>query len=368
MDQATRHNERDRLAFVAKATAVVILVVVLAVVLYSVRRVALIVFIGFFLAIGFEPVLRKMEARGPRRGTAVLVLLLGLLVFLGAFVWLTLRPAVAQLEQLVRNVPWLVADIQDSNSDIGRFLARPEVSTRIESFLEAAPGYVVGSLGTVFGVVGAVVGAVFAVLTVVTLMVYFMLAMPRMLAFARRAVRTPARAGVLEEALGKVGGYVTGQLTVSVTAGVTSYAFFLVTGVPYAAVLAITVAIFDAIPQVGAMLGAAVATIVALTVSVPLAVGTLLFLLVYQQVENYVIAPRLFSRAVNLSPVAVFVAILIGASLAGVVGALVALPTTAALKTVFRYVFRDRLAAIDRPAVPVHHAGEEDPVHAAPHL
>ncbi len=307
--------------------------------------VLLTIFIGFFLALGFELVIAHLQRSGMRRGFAVLLgLLVGLLIGLAGFVVLALQPAISQL---VGSAPDLIADIQDSQTALGGLLARPEVADAVQDFLGQAPGYLLGSLGTVFGVLGAAAAAIFTAFTVAALMVYFMLALPRMLALTERALGRPERTRVMREALGKVGGYVTGQLTICVCAGAVSYVFFLVVGMPYAAVLAIVVGVLDAIPQVGATLGAMVAIVVALTVGLGLAVTTLVFFLVYQQVENYLIAPRLFSRAVNLSPAAVFIAILIGAAIAGVVGALVALPVTAALKEVGRYLFRDQLAEIE---------------------
>ncbi|MGN6245377.1 MAG: AI-2E family transporter [Motilibacteraceae bacterium] len=354
----------------AKTTAVIVLVtigiVVLAALVYQVRTVLLTVFIGFFLAAGFEPLLQWMERHGMRRGLAVLTFFIGLLLFLTAFVFLTLTPAVQQLNELAQSLPDLVKQVSDKSTPIGDFLSRSNVQDAIQNALKSVPGYLASSVGTVFGIIGAIVGTLFTLFTVLTLMIYFMLAMPRIRTFAARVLRHPERVQVAEEALGKVGGYVTGQLTICLCAGITSYIYFTVAGVPYSAVLALLVALFDAIPQVGATLGAVVASVVALSDSVALCLVTIGWFVIYQQVENYLIAPRLFSKAVNLSPVAVFVAILVGAGLAGVVGALVALPLTAALKTVFSYTFRDRLGRISGSGGSgprVHHAGDEDPVH-----
>jgi predicted PurR-regulated permease PerM len=151
----------------------------------------------------------------------------------------------------------------------------------------------------------------------------------------------------MNESLARIGGYVTGQIIVSLTAGITSGVVLGLLGVPYAPVLGVVVAFFDAVPQVGASIAAVLCTAVALTESLALGIVTLLFMLGYQQFENYVLAPRVFSRSVDLSPVAVFIAVLVGASALGPVGALTALPVAAALKVVLSYVFRDRLERIE---------------------
>ena len=343
----------------AITTAVAVGVIVLAFVLYRARSVGLAVFLGFFLATGFEPFLRKLEHRGLKRGYAVLTFLLGAVVLVGLFVWLALAPAVGQASELVGKVPTLVDQLSDRNSFIGRHLQDPEVQEQVQAALGKVPSFLHQSLGAVFGLLGAVLGGLFSAFTIVALMIYFMLAMPRMRAFAARALRRPERVEVMDDALGKVGGYVTGQLTVSAAAGIVAYVYLLAAGVPYAAVLAICVALLDAIPQVGATLGAFLCALVALTESTGLALLTLAVLLGYQQIENFVVAPRVFAKAVELSPAAVFVAVLAGGSLAGAIGALTALPVTAAVKVIMRYALRRQLAQIEgvephgEPAGPV---------------
>ena len=260
-------------------------------------------------------------------------------------------------------VPTLVDQLSDRNSFIGRHLQDPEVQEQVQAALGKVPGFLQQSLGAVFGILGAVLGGLFSAFTIVALMIYFMIAMPRMHAFAARALGRPERVEVMDDALAKVGGYVTGQLTVSAAAGIFAYIYLLLAGVPYAAVLAICVGLLDAIPQVGATVGAILCSLVALTESVGLAALTFAVLLAYQQLENYVIAPRVFARAVELSPAAVFIAVLAGGSMGGFVGALTALPVTAALKTVFRYVLRRQLAEIEHREVPGSPVDPVDPVH-----
>ncbi len=361
----------------ARVTLTVLGVLVLAYLLYRVRSVALAVFLGFFLAVGFDPFVQRLQARGLGRGTAVLAFFVLLFAAFTAFLVVALRPLIEQTDLLVRQVPDIVRQLSDRNSALGQYLADVNAEKALQDALKSAPKYLATSLGTVFGVLGTVVAGLFSVFTILALMAYFMLALPGMREFAHRALRKRGRIEVMEEALAKVGGYVTGQLAICAIAGVSAYVFMLVAKVPYSAVLALAVAVLVAIPQVGAILAAVLCTAVALTVSVKLALATFVFFLVYQQVENYVLAPRVFARAVNLSPVAVFIAVLVGAALAGVVGALTALPVTAALKSIFRYVFRRQLAKVggaEQPALEREHAHEDvpaapsesDPVHT-PH-
>ncbi len=160
------------------------------------------------------------------------------------------------------------------------------------------------------------------------------------------------RIAAADAALGRIGGYVSGQLVVSGIAGLTAFVFFLIVGMPYPTLLALVVAVLDAVPQIGATLASFVGVVAGLTVSFPLAVGTLVFFMIYQGAENYLIAPRVFSKAIELSPVGAFVAILIGAAAAGLLGAMTALPLTAAGKVVLSHVLSER-AQRRRRAAPV---------------
>ena len=183
----------------------------------------------------------------------------------------------------------------------------------------------------------------------VALTAYFMLALPRIIDRGAAALEHPQEAEVLTTALSRVGGYLTGQTLISVAAGVVAFVFLTVVGAPYPALLALIVGALDLVPQVGATIGAVVGISVTLAADgVGKALIVAAFFVVYQQLENYVIAPRVFASTVNLSPLGAFIAILIGASLAGVIGAIFALPVAAMAKTVLSYVFRDRVAMVER--------------------
>lgn len=349
MTDATHAERRNLppLPYYAKITAVVLAVAVGALALYQVRSVAMSVFLGLFLAIAAEPFLSWMERRGMRRGWAVAVLALGVLVLLAGLIALLLYPAIKQIGQLIESLPNLLQQLTDQLDDFGIRLDDPAIRERLESMAEKIPSILGSSLGAVYGVLGGLVSAIFTAFTVIALALYFMIWLPRIRAFAARALGRPERVEVMNQSLARIGGYVTGQITVSAAAGVVSGVVLGLLGVPYAAVLGVAMGMFSAIPQVGATVGAILCTLVALSDSVSLAIITFVFLLAYQQFENYVLAPRVFSSAVDLSPVAVFIAVLVGGSALGVIGALTALPVAAAMKVVIRFIFRDRLSRIE---------------------
>ncbi|GAA4919305.1 putative PurR-regulated permease PerM [Stackebrandtia albiflava] len=325
----------------ALITAVVLAVIAVAQLIVQARAVLVLLFLSFLLAAGLEPLVAWLVRHGVRRGVAVaLVCVTGTAVVAGAIV-VGVRPAVAQFGQLVSSAPRVMneiaAELGDTDSTLGRYLSEADVQQAWQSAMSKLPDVLLSSAGAIVGILGSIAGALFSVLTVAALTVYFMLALPRIVDNVAIVLGEPERADVLRRALRKVGGYVTGQIVICGCAGTAAYVFFLIAGIPYSAVLAIGVAALDLVPQVGATLGAVLGVGMALTVSVPLAVITLAFFLAYQGFENFLLAPRVFAQATALSPLAAFSAALVGGAAAGLVGAVAALPVTAALQVVVRH-------------------------------
>jgi predicted PurR-regulated permease PerM len=188
---------------------------------------------------------------------------------------------------------------------------------------------------------------------VLVLTIYFMIDLPRL----RRGVvrlfpprRRPRIAEIIDVVVDKVGGYMSGNLIISLFAGVSTFVCLEIVRVPFALPLAVTVAVTDPIPMVGATLGAVICVLVsALAVNVwPAGVVVLLFLIVYQQVENYLIAPRVLRNTVDLSSAAVLLVALIGGTIRGLVGAVIAIPIAATVKV----LASQAIAARDDEPVP----------------
>jgi predicted PurR-regulated permease PerM len=182
-----------------------------------------------------------------------------------------------------------------------------------------------------------VLATIFNTITVLVLTIYFSLSFTKIREGSLRLIPRSKRErvqSILDPVLTKIGGYIAGNVVISVIAGVVSFAFLAIVGAPFPVALALWVAIADLIPLVGATFGAVPAVIVAFFDSPGTGVATLAFFVVYQQVENYLIAPRVMTKAVDLSPAAVLVAALSGGALLGMVGVLMAIPAAAAIKLI----------------------------------
>ncbi|WP_037273092.1 AI-2E family transporter [Kibdelosporangium aridum] len=317
---------------------------------YLARGAILLVAFGLFLALGVEPMIRALIRRGVRRRAACAVVPVVAVAVIVAVLLLFVVPAVHQLGAFAAEVPERLNVLADRLHLHDSPLTDASQQNEIAAGLRAAATIAISSFAAVADLFGQVVGAVTAGVTMLALLVYFSLAMPRILAAAGRLLGTPERTALLEQVVTKVGGYVSGQALLSACAGVVSLLFFLLIGAPHPAMLALAVAILDAIPQVGALLSAILSTAMVLTEdNIWLAVATVGYFCVYQFIENYLLAPHIFARAIALTPATAFVATLVGISVAGLLGAIVALPVTAAAKVVVQHWLWGRGVAMERP-------------------
>lgn len=332
-----RAPERSTAGIVFRNVFVVAAAVLLIYCLYLLRSLLMLVFIALFLAVGMDPAIRRLQGWGLKRGQAVAVILLSVVGFLAAFFAAVVPPLVDQVTEFATNLPGYVRDLAENNDRIREYVSEQDIAARLEDATKDVPGQIGSSFGTVLGVAGSVLASIFNGITVLVLTIYFSLSFTRIREGSLKLIPQSKRERVqslLDPILTKIGGYIAGNVVISVVAGVVSFAFLAIAGVPFPVALALWVAIADLIPLVGATLGAVPAVIVAFFVSLPLGIATLVFFAVYQQIENYVVAPRVMTKAVDLSPAAVLVSALAGAALLGVPGVLIAIPAAAAMKLI----------------------------------
>jgi predicted PurR-regulated permease PerM len=324
--------------------------------LWSVANIMVLVIIAAVLAIGLDPAVRRIERRGKSRGRAVTLIFLAALAIAIAFAWLVIPPLVTQVGELADDIPGYVERLSERDDAIGRYVRENDVAVRLQKFVEDLPQKITNSFGTIVGVAGKVGSVIFNIVTVAILTIYFMLSLPRMRRTAAVAFAPGTRQraeDVMDQAISRIGGYVAGILTTASIAGTSALVFFSILGVfglgiPFAVPLAVFSGIAGLVPAVGAYIGAAPAVMVGFFQSGPTGVLILIYFVVYQQIENYVVQPRIMKNAVNLSPAAVIISTLVFGSLAGFAGAVLALPAAATIKVVIVEVFlRDRVAEGD---------------------
>ena len=324
-----------------RSVIVVILSVLLVVAAYRVRSVLILALVALFLAVGLDPAVRRLHGLGMGRGAAIGTIFAGVVVVMTAFVLLLVPPMLDQVVEFGKNLPAFVQRLADENPQVREWVDDNDISAQLEGAVSNIPAAIGGSLTSVLGVAGSVASGIFNVVTVVILTIYFSIQLLDLHEGVLKLVPRSRRARVaplLDRMVGKVGGYIAGQVTVALIAGVTAGIFLTVVRVPFSVALGMFVAFAALIPMIGATLGAIPACAVALLTSLPRGLIVVAFFVVYQQLENTMISPRVMTKAVDISPAAVLLAALIGATLLGFVGALMAIPAAASIKIVFQEV------------------------------
>ncbi|MGL5851100.1 MAG: AI-2E family transporter [Phycicoccus sp.] len=302
--------------------------------------------VSFFLALALDPVVERLSAR-MARGSAVVLVFTGLILVFVVIGSLVVPPVAEQGGALVQQAPEYVGNVLDTAwvRDLDRHYdvvdrVQAEVTARLtdQAFLE-------GVLGGLLGAGRAVISGVFQTLTVLVLTLYLLASLPRVKQAVYALVptsRRPRIESLSEEIMRRVGAYAIGQVLIATLNAVMSYLLMTVLGIPYAAVLAVSVGLLGLVPMIGATLGAALVCVVAVFDDPRNAVVALVYYVVYQQVENYVIAPRVMQRTVSVPGTVTVVAALTGGALLGVLGALLAIPVAAGLLLIYEEVLVPR--------------------------
>jgi predicted PurR-regulated permease PerM len=320
------------------------------------------VLIATFLAVALSGPVNTLN-RYMKRGFAIALVFLCLLLIpigIGAVI---VPPLVTQGNNLIQNLPEYARDVQDfaqRNSQLRSLEEDYNITEKLQTEAEKLPGRI-GDAASVLGDIGlGVVNSLFALFTILVLTAFLLGSgrtwVNRLLEL--RPAGQAARIRVALDHMGRaVGAYVGGMLAQATVAAVLAYILLSIMGVPFAAALAIVIFFADLVPLVGATIGALLVGIVTLFTDFPTAtIIWAIYSVVYQQVENTLIQPQIQKRAVNVHPFIVLVAVLFGATLLGVLGALVAIPVAASVQIAIRewWTFRhDRtLQEIAQPAGP----------------
>ena len=331
---------------------IVIAVALTLQVIWLARGVITWVLIALFLALALNPAVDWLQRRGVRRrGLAVALTMLGVLGAIAAVGATVIPVLVEQVNDFVRALPGYVNDITEGRGRLGDLAERYDLVDRVqEAVNEGGASRILGLSGTALAVTKGIITAIVAAVTIV-FMTFFMLLegpgwMRRLYALLPERSRDRWQ-NVGQDIYRTVGGYVTGNLLISVIAGVTSTIVLTIMDVPYAVALGLVVALLDLIPLAGATLAAIIVTTVAFLDSTTPGIVVLIFFIVYQQVENHLLQPLVYGRTVQLSPLAVLIAVLIGAELAGVLGALGAIPIAGTIQVILVDYMKHRRSPVE---------------------
>ena len=298
------------------------------------RTLLLTIVLSFFLSFALEPAVNFLAKRGWRRGLATGVVFVVAVTGVLLFVAVTLPPLVIEMASLASNVPDWIRNVTDYLSDrFGLDVNLSNLSSDLIDLQGALQQYAASLATGILGVGSKVLGLVVQLLAMALFTFYLLADGPRFRRMVLSLVRPERQAEIMrvwEIAIQKTGGYVYSRALLALASAVFTYIALRIIGVPFALALGIWVGVISQfIPAVGTYLAAVVPVLVALTVNPVTALVVIVVLVVYQQIENIVLAPRITARTMSLHPAAAFGSVMVGAALLGTVGALIALPAAA---------------------------------------
>ncbi len=314
--------------------------ILLGLALVRLQRELIWVGVSIFLALALESPVNYISKYLPRRsrGLAVLFVFLVALLILGFVGFVLTPPIVRQSNDLVHAIPRYYNEFLQTNNIAANYLRSHDIQSLASNYQDKIISSVASR--SAFGIFGSIIGSIIGFITILTLTFFTVLELPRLEEIFWRYQpndQRERRQHLWSRMRKTVSGYVNGNLLTSVIAAVSTMIMLLILGVPYRVSLGVLVGILDLIPLVGATLAAVIVAIMVLIFGgVTKAIIVIIFFVIYQQVENHILQPMVYSKTVRISPLIVAIAAIFGAVLGGIVGVLVAIPIAASAQILFK--------------------------------
>jgi predicted PurR-regulated permease PerM len=304
--------------------------------LASASAVFILIIVSIFLAAGLNPAVMFFQNRGLKRGAAVGAVMACVLIFVAIFIAIAVPPLLDQGNQLIDNAPQLIRDLNNNAfiNDLNvKYGVIDSLQTKVDAIIKDGQ-FAITAFGGVIGVGKAVVSGLVSTITILILTLYFLASLPQVVEIGLKFVPATRRSRVsklVNAIISRVGSFVGGQAIIAALAAIFILIMGLIIGMPYAGPLAVIVLVCGFIPLVGHFIGMTIVTLVSLTASLSIAAIALGSYIIYVQIENYVITPRIMKRSLSIPGLVTIIAALLGTSLLGLVGGLLAVPIAAAI-------------------------------------
>jgi predicted PurR-regulated permease PerM len=331
---------------VAKIVLVACAVLAALYLVYLIREVVGLVLIAIFFALAIAPAVNWLNDRRVPRWAAILLVYLGILASIFGIGLLVVPPIVDGVNDLSDDLPGYIDDLRE-NETFREYDDKYDITQKLEEQADELPSRLGDAAGTLRDVTVGVFDRFVQLFSILVITFLLLMDGPRIMRFAYRQMSDEREArirAIASDISDAISGYVFGNFLISILAGLITYITLTFLDVPFAVPLAVMFGFFDMIPLIGATLGGIlVGIVVAITGDFPTAlIIWVVVLIVYQQIENNLIQPVVYGRTVQIHPLVVIIAVLIGAALLGVLGVLVAIPAAAALQSVVRDWWRFR--------------------------
>lgn len=310
------------------------------------------ILLALVIAIGLDPLVTGLVKRGLSRGLSALLVLAGLFVALAAIVIWAVSPVWDAIRGLSGDLPAYIADLEDSPG-FKQLANNTDVIEKAKELAADAARSIPEAATSLLGLTGGLVGSVLSIVTLIFLTMFLMIGLPDFMKLALGMLRPEQAAQVdtvLDEVTKVISSSLVGNLAISVIAGTVVGVTAVIIGAPFPAALAVIVGVFDLVPQIGSTIAAFIVCLITLA-GTGLAAALILavVIIVYQQVENYLIQPAVYSTAISLSGFATIASVMVGGALLGVAGAILAVPVAGSLKVIIGAIAeprRERMAAL----------------------
>ena len=302
----------------------------------SASAVFILIIVSLFLAAGLNPAVLFFQNRGLNRTSSVSAVMGLVLLFVAIFIAIAVPPLIDQGNQLINNAPQLVKDLNNNafiNDLNNRYGVVDSLEARIDSVIKDGQ-FAITAFGGVIGVGKAVVSGLVSSLTILVLTLYFLASLPQVINIGLQFVPATRRnriSKLVNAIITRVGSFVGGQAIIAALAAVFILLMGLAIGMPYTGPLAMVVLVCGFIPLIGHFIGMGIVTLVSLTKSPTVAIIALSSYIIYVQIENYVITPKIMRKSLAIPGLVTIIAALLGTSLLGLVGGLIAVPIAAAV-------------------------------------
>ena len=311
--------------------------------LAAASQIFVLIIIAIFLAMGLNPAVEFFRRRGLSRGAAVSAILGIVILFVVILAFLVVPPMVRQSTSLIDSAPAMLENLKSNSfiNDINTHYGLIDSITQKVKSISSDGTLLISAFGGIVGVGKTFISGIFTALTILVLTMYFTISLPEVIDQAIRlapASRRPRIKALTNGIVSRIGAFVGSQITVAFIAGVVMAAISAILSLPSPIALGMLVFICGMIPLVGHFIGSTVLTIVGLTQSVSTGLIVLISYLVYQQIENYVLMPRIMRKALSIPGLVTIVSALIGASLLGLVGGILAVPVAASILLILEEV------------------------------
>lgn len=320
--------------FVATLGALIAIVLMRA--LASTSQIFVLIIVALFLATGLNPAVVAIQKRGLSRTNAVALIFISVIVFVAFFIAIVIPPVISQGTQLINTAPDLLKNLE-KNSTIADLNTQFGIIDTLHSKLKdiTADGtLIISAFGGVIGVGKSVLSGTFTALTILILTLYFVTSLPQMTNLGMRFVPASRRDRVsrlTDAILSRVGAFVGSQILIALMAAIFVLFLSLVLSLPSPIAIAMIIFVCGLIPLIGHFIGSAVVTLIALTQSLTVGIAAFILYVIYVQFENYLLTPKVMKRTLSVPGAVTIISALIGSSLLGLIGGLLAVPIAASV-------------------------------------